>query len=70
MGLEAQGLDEVAITGRMQELKALGEFPIYNYTVPIAMLVGLGVISILLSYMLIVEDKKTNHGLNLPSNSE
>jgi hypothetical protein len=69
-GLEAQGLGEVAITGRMQELKALGEFPIYNYTVPIAMLVGLGVISILLSYMLIVEDRKTNYGLNLPSNSD
>ncbi len=68
-GLEAQGLTEIAITERIQELKALGEFPIYNYTVPIAMLVGLGVISIFLAYMLIVEDRKTHYGLNLPSNS-
>ncbi len=69
-GLEAQGLDEFAITDRMQELKALGEFPIYNYTVPIAMLAGLGMISIILAFLLIQEDKKSNYGLNLPSNSE
>jgi hypothetical protein len=69
-GLEAQGLDEIAIATRMQELQAAGQFPIYNYTIPIAMLVGLGVISIILSFLLIQEDKKVHYGLNLPSNAE
>ncbi len=69
-GLEAQGLTEIAITGKIQELKELGQFPIYDYTIPIVMLVGLGILSIFLSYMLIREDKKSHYGLNLPSNSD
>lgn len=68
-GLEAQGLDEIAIATRMQELQATGGLPIYNYTVPIAMLVGLGVVSIVLAFLLIQEDKKAHYGLNLPSNA-
>jgi len=68
-GLEAQGLDEIAIATRMQELQATGGLPIYNYTVPIAMLVGLGVVSIVLAFLLVKEDKKVHYGLNLPSNA-
>lgn len=67
-GLAAQGLAETEITVRMQELKALGEFPLYNYTVPIAMLMGLGLVSILLAYLLKREDRVAGYGLDRPSN--
>ncbi len=69
-GLEAQGLGETAIVEKIRELKGLGQFPIYDYTIPIFMLVGLGVISMVLSYLLIREDKRSHYGLNLPSNAE
>ena len=55
---------------KIQDLKVAKEFPIYDYTIPIVMLVGLGILSIFLSYMLIREDKRSHYGLNLPSNAE
>ncbi len=69
-GLEAQGLNETAIVAKIQEMKIAKDFPIYDYTIPIVMLVGLGILSIFLSYMLIREDRKSHYGLNLPSNSD
>ena len=39
----------------------------YNYTVPILMLVVLGVISIFLAFMLKMADKRQGYGLELPS---
>ena len=49
-------------------MRFLGQLPTYNYTVPILMLVGLGVISIFLAYQLKAADKKQGYGLELPSN--
>jgi MFS family permease len=69
-GLEAQGLTNEAITLKMQEMKELGELPPYNYTIPILMLVILGVISIFLAFVLKKADKKQGYGLELPSNEE
>jgi MFS family permease len=69
-GLEAQGLTNEVITLKMQEMKELGQLPAYNYTIPIFMLVILGVISIFLAYMLKKADQKQGYGLELPSNEE
>ncbi len=69
-GLEAQGLTNEVVTQKMQEMKALGQLPVYNYTVPILMLVFLGIISIFLAFLLKKADKKQNYGLELPSNSD
>ena len=68
-GLEAQGLSATQITEKMSALKAAGEIPPYNYTIPIFMLVVLGVISIFLAFMLKKADLKQGYGLELPSNS-
>jgi MFS family permease len=69
-GLEAQGLSNQAITDKIQAMKELGQYPLYNYTVPIFMLVVLGVISIFLAFVLKKADRKQGYGLELPSNSE
>jgi MFS family permease len=69
-GLEAQGLSTQAITEKLQEMKELGQFPLYNYTIPIFMLVILGVISIFLAFMLKKADMKQGYGLELSSNAE
>lgn len=69
-GLEAQGLTNEAITLKMQEMKELGQLPPYNYTIPIFMLVILGVISIFLAFMLKKADQKQGYGLELPSNED
>ncbi len=42
----------------------------YNYTIPILMLVGLGVISIFLAYKLKAADKRQGYGLELPTSHE
>jgi MFS family permease len=68
--LEAQGLTNEAITLKMQEMKELGQVPPYNYTIPILMLVVLGVISVFLAFVLKKADKKQGYGLELPSNAE
>jgi len=68
-GLEAQGFSTTVITEKMNALKTAGEIPPYNYTIPILMLVVLGVISIFLAFMLKNADLKQGYGLELPSNS-
>jgi MFS family permease len=65
--LIAQGLNDVAIAQRIEEMRAMGEIPAYNYTVPILMLVGLGITSIFLAFQLKRADVKQNYGLERPS---
>ena len=48
-------------------MRATGEIATYNYTIPILMLVALGVISIYLAFLLKKADKRQNYGLELPS---
>ncbi len=65
--LAAQGLSEVQISEKIQAMKKAGQLPIYNYTIPILLLVILGVISIFLAFMLKKSDKEQGYGLELPS---
>jgi len=66
--LIASGVSLSEIPARIDALKAAGEIPPYNYTIPIFMLVLLGVISIFLAYELKRNDKKRGYGLERPSN--
>jgi MFS family permease len=66
--LVAQGLSEGDISLKIQAMKEAGQIPFYNYTIPILMLVVLGVISIFLAFMLKKSDKQQGYGLELPSN--
>lgn len=54
--------------GNIEAIRA-GEMP-YNYTVPILMLVFLGVISMFLAFQLKRADAKQGYGLELPSNAK
>ena len=65
--LSAQGLSDGQITARILELKEAGTYPVYDYTIPILILVACGVISIFLAYKLRAADKKQGYGLELPS---
>ena len=65
--LEAQGLTSAEVANQIVKMKASGEIPQYNYTIPIAVLVLCGVVSIFLAFMLKRADKKQNYGLELPS---
>lgn len=67
-GLEAQGLSSVEISAKLQDMQFITrEIPAFNYTTPILMLVGLGVVAMFLAFMLRRADKKQGYGLELPS---
>ncbi len=66
---EAQGFTSTEIGVKMDELRKAGELPIYNYTIPILLLVGLGVISIFLAIALKKTSEKQGYKLELPSNA-
>jgi MFS family permease len=65
--LIAGGMSTENIPAEIERLKAAGEIPLYNYTIPILMLVGLGIISIFLAYLLKAADRRQRYGLELPS---
>jgi hypothetical protein len=67
--LEAQGLSVSVISEKMEAMKIAGDIPPYNYTYPILILVGCGIISIFLAFMLKKSDMQQNYGLERPSNS-
>ncbi len=62
-----QGLGVGEVSEKIDLMRATGEIPPYNYTIPILMLVALGVISIFLAFQLKRADKRQNYGLELPS---
>ncbi len=68
--LKAQGLSVGEIHIKIKEMQFAGEIPFYNYTIPILMLVVLGIISIYLAFLLKKADKIQGYGLELPSNQE
>ena len=68
--LIATGVSMNDIPQRIEELKATGVIPPYNYTWAIFMLVFLGIISIFLAYKLKRADKRQGYGLELPSGQE
>ncbi|MBU1186767.1 MAG: MFS transporter [Acidobacteria bacterium] len=68
--LVAQGLSPTDVSARLEEMRAIGEVAAYNYTLPILMLVVLGVISIFLAFQLRIADRKQGYGLELPSHKE
>lgn len=69
--LEAKGLSNLQISEKLQEMQFVThEIPAFNYTTPILMLVGLGVVAMFLAFMLKRADKKQGYGLELPSGAE
>lgn len=68
--LESQGFGNAEISEKIDAMKLAGEIEPYNYTFPILMLVGLGVVAIFLAFMLKKADKKQGYGLELPSGAE
>ncbi len=65
-GLLAQGLTPSEIAIKIEALRKAGEYPVYNYTIPILMLVGLGVISIFLAIALKKTSQKAGYELEQP----
>jgi len=65
VGLSNQGLTNGQVVSKINELKVSGAIPSYNYTMPILMLVGLGVVSIFLAIMLKKADRTQGYGLEI-----
>ncbi|MCK5075715.1 MAG: MFS transporter, partial [Calditrichia bacterium] len=65
--LEAQGLSAGQISEKMESMRQLGEMPVYDYTIPVLMLVGLGVISIFLAFALKKTSTAQGYKLEEPS---
>ncbi len=65
--LIAKGFSAEQISVEIDRMRDSGEIATYNYTIPILMLVALGVISIYLAFQLKRADKRQNYGLELPS---
>ncbi len=68
--LTAQGMNTSEILDKVIELKEMGNYPMYDYTYPILMLVVSGIIAIFLAFALKRADLKQGYGLELPSNSK
>jgi MFS family permease len=62
-----QGLGVAEVSERIDMMRLEGTIPPYDYTIPILMLVVLGVVSIFLALQLKRADKRQNYGLELPS---
>ncbi|MEO0248577.1 MAG: MFS transporter [candidate division WOR-3 bacterium] len=65
--LIAQGLPIEQVSTRIEQMRAAGEIPSYDYTIPILMLVALGAVSIVLAFLLKQADRRQNYGLETPS---
>ncbi|MEA3444349.1 MAG: MFS transporter [Bacteroidota bacterium] len=65
--LTASGLSASEISDKVLLMKEAGTFPVYDYTIPIFILVVSGIISIFLAFKLKQADKKQKYGLELPS---
>lgn len=65
-----QGLESTAISENIQHMQQTGQIDPFNYTTPILMLVGLGVLAMILAFMLKRADVKQGYGLEKPSNHE
>lgn len=63
---EAQGLTGSQIGVEMEKLRTAGGMPTYNYTIPILLLVGLGIISIFLALALKKVSTKQGYELEKP----
>jgi len=61
------GVEQGLISQKEADLVSQADKALFDYTVPILMLVALGGISILLAFMLKRADKKQGYGLELPS---
>ncbi len=66
-GFIDQGLNSSEITLRIKDMKLNGEIPPFDYTIPVLILVGCGVISIFLAFLLKKSDKKQGYGLEIAS---
>ena len=66
-GFEAQGLNPTQIAEEIEKLRVADpSFPIYNYTIPILMLVGCGVIAVFLAVALKKTTTKQGYKLEEP----
>jgi len=65
--LTATGLGQEEVIRQVTEMQAAGTIPPYDYTIPILMLVVLGIISIFLAFALKRADKQQKYGLELPT---
>jgi len=71
LSLEAQGLSKLEISNKLQEMQQVThEIQAFDYTTPILMLVGLGVVAIFLAFLLKKADKKQGYGLEMPSGAK
>jgi len=64
--LESQGLDGAAISVKIEAMRQAGTLPVKDYTVPILMLVVLGIVSIFLAAGLKKASKTQGYGLEQP----
>jgi len=64
--LEKDGLEGAAISEKIETMRVVGQIPPYDYTVPILVLVVLGVVSIYLAYKLKRADSEQGYGLENP----
>jgi predicted MFS family arabinose efflux permease len=65
--LTAQGLTPDQIQVKITELKAAGEFPLYDYQQTWLIYVGLTFLALIFAFLLKMEDKKKGYGLQLPN---
>ncbi len=65
--LTAEGLSPDQIQARITELKAAGNFPLYDYETTWLIYVGLTILALIFAFLLKAEDKKKGYGLELPN---
>ena len=63
----ASGLSNGEIATKLDELKAAGTIPAYDYSITWLIFIGLTVLALIFAFLLKAEDKKKGYGLELPN---
>ena len=63
----ADGVPANEIAGRVQELRTMGEIPMFDYSSTWLIFVGLTLFAVIFGFLLKAEDKRKGYGLELPN---
>ncbi len=63
----AEGLSKTEVAEKLQEMKRIGEIPVYNYETTWLIFIVLSAVAVLFAFLLKIEDKKKGYGLEMPN---
>ena len=63
----AKGLTNSEVADKITELKDAGIIPVYDYEITWLIFIGLTILALIVAFLLKLEDKRKNYGLEQPN---